>query len=282
MAGDIKKKAERSPWVLIPVLCLIFAVAVLYARPDIGNWVSPHPQEPPVLEDGRREAAVTIHYHERPPYYVTGPLGVYGLCVDPVKKAFLAAGIPVKWVKTPAARQLDLLKFNGPDTCIIGWFKNPEREKIAVYSHYIYQDRPTVALARSDNSHLVSRRPLAEILENHAMVLLRKQGYSYGRFVDDMIDQYRPNQKTTTAENIGMLNIIHKGLADYFFISEEEALDLVQTSGLLAQDFKLVRFVDVPAGNRRYLMYSKKMDKDIIEKVNAAIFGQRAAGLTPD
>jgi polar amino acid transport system substrate-binding protein len=97
-----------------------------------------------------------------------------------------------------------------------------------------------------------------------------------------MIDQYRPNQKTTTAENIGMLKIIHEGLADYFFISEEEAMDLVHTSGLLAEDFKVVHFVDVPAGNRRYLLFSKKMDKNIIEKVNAAIFEQRAAGVIPD
>lgn len=282
MAGNTKKPADSSSPVLVPLLCLVFAVAVLYARPYIAEWVSPHPPEPPVLESERAEAAVTVHYHERPPYYVTGPLGVYGLCVDPVKKAFLAAGIRVNWVKTPASRQLDLLKFNGPDTCIIGWFKNKDREKFAVYSHYIYQDRPTVVLTRADNPHLVSRRPLAETLGNRAMVLLRKQGYSYGQFIDDMIGKYRPNQKTTTAENIGMLKIIHEGLADYFFISEEEAMDLVQTSGLLAEDFKLVHFVDVPAGNTRYLLFSKKMDKDIIEKVNAAIFGQRTAGLIPN
>jgi polar amino acid transport system substrate-binding protein len=282
MSGNMKKPADRSFPVLIPLLCLVFAVAVLYARPYIAQWVSPRSPEPPVLESERVEAAVTVHYHERPPYYVTGPLGVYGLCVDPVKKAFVAAGIPVNWVKTPAARQLELLKFNGADTCIIGWFKNTDRERYAVFSHYIYQDRPAVALARADNPHLVSRRPLAQTLENRAVVLLRKQGYSYGQFIDDMIGRYHPNQKTTTAENIGMLKIIHEGLADYFFISEEEAMDLVETSGLLADDFKLVHFVDVPSGNRRYLLFSKKMDKDIIEKVNAAIFGQRAAGQIPD
>jgi polar amino acid transport system substrate-binding protein len=272
--GVIPKMKKRSRTLLVPIVCLVAAIALLYAKPYISGRIQ-HPFTVPVLKGDGPEQIITIHYHERPPYYVTGPLGVYGLCVDPVKKAFLAADIPVKWVKTPAVRQLDILQYDGKNNCIIGWFKNPAREKYAVYSHYIYQDKPTIALARADNHRMVSGRPLEETVKNPDLVLLQKQGYSYGQFVDDMIAAYHPKQQIITAENIGMLKSIHAGLADYFFIAEEEARELIRTSGLPADDFTSVRFSDVPMGNKRYLLFSRKTDQTYIEKINAAIIVQQ-------
>ncbi len=260
---------------LVPVLCLIIAAGVLYAKPVILTIVF-HPLSIPVL-DGKSSPGsdIVIHYHERPPYYVTGPLGVYGLVCDPVKRAFNDAGITYRWEKTPAARQLDILKFNGQNTCIIGWFKTPERETFALYSRYIYQDRPTIALARSGNERMVSGRALADTLKNEELVLLRKEGYSYGSFVDDMISRYNPVQEVTTAGNIGMLKMIHDRQADYFFISGEEAVELVRTSGLLPDDFTFIRFTDVPKGNRRYLLFNRKVDPYIIEKFDRAMEHQQ-------
>jgi hypothetical protein len=92
-----------------------------------------------------------------------------------------------------------------------------------------------------------------------------------------MILKHDPHQKITAAENIGMLKLVHDGLADYFFISEEEAVELVHTSGLLPENFKFVRFSDMPGGNLRYLLFSQTTDTAIIDRVNAAIIEQRAA-----
>ena len=263
---------------MIPVLCLVFAVGLIYVKPFLAGRMFHYPVSMPVLSETRLGPVMTVLYHERPPYYVTGPLGIYGLCVDPAKKAFSTAGIGIEWIKVPAARQLDMLKHNTPDICAIGWFKNPEREKMAVYSHAIYQDRPMIALARADNPGLVSHRPLAQTLENQALVLLRKDGYSYGRYIDDMILKHGPRHQSTSAENIGMLKLIYDELADYFFISEEEAVELIHTSGLLAGTFQFIRFPDMPAGNKRYLMFSRSTDKTLVDKVNAAIRKDRQPG----
>ncbi len=270
MTSKHHKPKARSGILLIPFVCLAAAIGLLYAKPHITGRLS-HALTVPVLKGDGPEQGIMVHYHERPPYYVTGPLGVYGLCADPVKKAFFSADIPLKWVKTPAARQLDVLKYDGKNNAVIGWFKNPSREKFAVFSPYIYQDRPTIALARADNPGLKSGLPLAETVKNTDLVLLRKQGYSYGEFIDDMIAAYNPKQEITTAENIGMLKIIHAGLADYFFISEEEARELIRTSGLLQDQFACIRFADVPGGNKRYLLFGRKTDQDIIERINIAI-----------
>ena len=277
LGGGVKPKTGSGAWV-IPVLCLIAAVVLIYVKPILAGRLFHFPGAMPVLSESRSESVITVMYHERPPYYVTGPLGIYGLCVDPVKKAFSAAGIGVDWIKVPAARQMEMLRTNSPGICALGWFKTPEREKFAVYSHAIYQDTSMVALARADNPHLVSGRPLARTLENREVTFLRKDGYSYGRYIDDMILKYAPPQEITTAENIGMLKILHHGLADYFFISEEEAVELIRTSGLLAETFQFIRFPDVPEGNKRYLLFSRSTDKDIIDRVDAAIIHVRAAG----
>ncbi|MFN2356348.1 MAG: hypothetical protein ABR534_01245 [Desulfotignum sp.] len=165
---------KQSSTFLVPVVCLFAAIALLYAKPYTSGRIQ-HPLTVPVLKGDGPEQGITIHYHARPPYYVTGPLGVYGLCVDPVKKAFLAADIPVTWVKTPAVRQLEVLQYDGKNTGIIGWFKNPEREKIAVYSHYIYQDKPTIALTRADNQRMVSGRSLEETVKKPDLVLLQNR-----------------------------------------------------------------------------------------------------------
>ncbi|MBU0970171.1 MAG: hypothetical protein KKC20_05965 [Proteobacteria bacterium] len=252
----------------VPFLCLGIAVALLFGRGFIPHG---EPSSVPLALEKPADGVITIHYHERPPYYMTGPLGVYGLCADPVKRAFHQANIPFRWEKTPAKRQLDILRENRSRACLIGWFKNSEREKFARYSHPIYQDKPFIALARADNPQLISNGPIEEILLNPDLVLLRKNTYSYGKLLDTMILKLGPRQRRTSAENIGMLKIIHSGGADYFFISEEEATQLPVTSGLLKTDFKTIRFFNMPGGNKRYLLFSKQVENQVIDQINWAI-----------
>jgi hypothetical protein len=95
--------------VLIPFLCFVIAVIALYGRIFIPHGSSSltliEPSVPLTSTD-----VITMHYHERSPYYSSGPLGVYGICADPAKLAFKKAGIEFHWEKTPASRQLDILK----------------------------------------------------------------------------------------------------------------------------------------------------------------------------
>ena len=255
---------------LIPCLCLAAAVAILFGKGFLPRELPPAAQKAGggVSPDDKM---ITLHYHERPPYYITGPLGVHGLCADPAKLAFKKAGIPIRWSKTPASRQLGILKANRGRDCLLGWFKNPERERFARYSAPIYEDRPTIALALAGNGKILSGRPLADTLLASELMLLRKSGYSYGRYIDAMVSKLLPRQEMTDAENIGMLKMIHSRRADYFFISEEEAHVLTATSGLPQKDFKTVRFTDMPSGNKRYLLFSKKVTVAEVARINAAI-----------
>ena len=164
-----------------------------------------------------------------------------------------------------------MVKDNSGCDCLVGWFKNPDREKFAKYTHYIYQDKPQIALARVDNSNLQNGRSVDSVLSNPGLELLVKDGYSYGSYLDARITEHKPAIDRSTTENINMLKKIHFNRGDYFFISPEEADGLIESSGLPREDFKYITFSDMPEGEKRYIVCSQKVEDEVIEKLNTAL-----------
>ena len=191
--------------------------------------------------------------------------------MDPVIRAFETSGIAYQLVETPARRQLEIIKQNKGRDCIVGWFKIPSREKFGKFTLPIYQDKPMIALAVKQAGLPDKYDSVETILKNRNLTLLRKDGYSYGKFLDEKIDEYKPRQEMTTVENLSMLKMIHSRRADYFFITGEEAKSLLQLSGFPLSDFQLISFSDIPKGNRRYLLCSRQVGDEVIDRLNAAL-----------
>jgi uncharacterized protein (TIGR02285 family) len=210
-------------------------------------------------------------YHERPPYAETAGTVVKGLTASPSANAFDKAGIPFKWALTPSKRELQAIQDNQGCDCSVGWFKNPDREKFALFTSALYRDQPQVAIALANNDKIKSGGTVAQTLTNANLILGVKDGYSYGRFLDAQIAANNPKKDVTTAENTNMLEKIHKGYNDYFFIAPEEADDLIKVSGFPKEDFKYVTFTDMPNGELRYLICSKRVGTDIVDKLNQAL-----------
>ncbi len=261
--------SNRGKMLLLSMFAAI-AIALIFGRERLFRDArSPRVETPSVQAAG--EDVITVHYHERKPFNISSVDGVYGLCADPLRLAFEKAGVRYRWRQTPSKRQMEILKQNRGRDCFLGWFKNPAREKIAKYSLPIYQDKPAVALARSNNPDVRTGVSLKMVLSNPSLVLLKKDGYSYGKMVDALIEETRPNQVITTADNVGMLHMIRARRADYFFISKEEADELIIASGFPDTDFKYVRFSGMPMGEKRYILFSKMIEDDVVARVNEAI-----------
>jgi hypothetical protein len=81
----------------------------------------------------------------------------------------------------------------------------------------------------------------------------------------------RPTLISTIGENSQMVQMIQANRADLMFLAEEEANYLVEQAGFKLKDFHLVRFADMPPGERRYIMCSKLVPDGIIAKLNKAI-----------
>jgi len=215
---------------------------------------------------------ITIGYVNRIPYFYMDQGGKFtGVMAKPVTAAFKKAGIPYKLRELPAKRILIYLKNRRPNFCSMGWYKNPEREKFATYSLPVYRNKSRIAVTRHDNDLIISNKTLAEVFKIPGIKLLKKDGYSYGKFIDQQIAMHEPETIITTMENDQMLKLVFCSKSIYFFLSEEEADALIPMAGYNPSDFKYIHFSDVPVGLIRYVLFSKQVDPAIVEKINLAI-----------
>ncbi len=215
---------------------------------------------------------LTIYYLDRVPYFYCDKNGDYrGLVMEPVIMAFEKAKVPYVLKEMPAKRILAYLKENRPNICSIGWYKNPEREKFAKYSIPIYQNKSRIAITSADNKRIPSGKTLEHVFKIPDLTLLLKSGYSYGKFIDGNIKLFKPTIYSTTLESSQMLKMILMGNMNYFFLSEEEADALIPAAGYEKSQFKYIHFSNIPVGLKRYIIFSKKVDDSIINKINTAI-----------
>jgi hypothetical protein len=96
------------------IACLVAALSALYTRVWIypANQIHKDIKESDQMMPDSPKDTILIHYHERRPYYISNGRQVTGLCADPINLIFKKAGIDVIWEKTPAKRQLEILKRN--------------------------------------------------------------------------------------------------------------------------------------------------------------------------
>lgn len=217
----------------------------------------------------RAEEPIRFHYNERPPYLITADEGiVYGLTGTPASLALQQSGIPHIWLNTPAKRQMALLKQNKGKDCLVGWFKNADRETFSRYTHAIYQDKPSIGLALRSNADIKDGHPLQEVMKNPDLTILTKIGYSYGRYIDNLLEQIKPVRQNVPVENLNMMRMLEVGRGDYFFVAEEEADELIRLSKLPGSLYQFIRFSDVPPGDKRYILCSLQVEPEIIAQLN--------------
>jgi polar amino acid transport system substrate-binding protein len=215
---------------------------------------------------------IQLYYYERTPYAVADNQGdVSGLCASPAAAAFEQAGIPFQWKRMPFKRQLATIKHNKKKACGIGWFKNPEREQFARFTDPIYQDKPAVTLSKNGNQALKRYSDLKSLIKDKGVKLLVKDGFSYGAYIDGLIEKYDPEVVVATGTNIQMLQMLLAERADYFFTSEEEAEHMIQSAGFSVSQFQLQRYRDMPPGNNRYITCSEQVSPETIELLNRAL-----------
>jgi polar amino acid transport system substrate-binding protein len=219
---------------------------------------------------GNAEEAMTLSYNERPPYLVPAPDGsATGLTGTPAANAFKTAGIAVTWSKVPTTRQMALVKEPGMN-CAIGWFKNPEREQFAKFTKAIYRDKPWMVLANKGFAAQEGAK-LQDILSAKGVRVLTKEAFSYGPYIDGLLAKTKPTTTVSNGTTSQMLQLINANMVDFMFVSEEEAEYLVEQAGLKMTNFRQLRFPDMPAGDKRYIMCSKHVPDDVISRLNKAI-----------
>lgn len=207
-----------------------------------------------------------IVYEQRAPYVENTKNSVKGLVATPAIKALEKAKINYILKEKPSKRHLYEIKSNTNMMCALGWFKTPEREKFAKFTLPLYQDDPLGIVSRKENHKKFENIDINQLLQDKSLSLLTKASYSYGIFLDEKIIQNKVDKREVYSDNSKMLTLIEAKRADYMFISKEEA-DLLFKKNKY-KDLQFYKIKNMPKGSNRYLICSKLVSDNIIEKIN--------------
>lgn len=213
---------------------------------------------------------IDLHFYVRPPFMVNlGDGRVGGLTAEPAQVAFDKAGVPFRWLLTPAKRQLMLIEGGTGLDCGVGWYKTPEREKFGKFSAPLYRDKPTVGIARADFQP--PGATLASLVADPATRVVMKVGLTYGQDVADAMARAKARVLTVTTEQTSLARMVASGRADFMFSSQEEAEILRTDVEQGTEKLKVLTFPDLHEGATRHILCSKKVSDETLEKLNAAL-----------
>ncbi len=212
-----------------------------------------------------------IYYFPRPPLYEKNADGSAGGFITEIARLILdEAKLSYRFVELPSMR-VEQAIVNGDYAAGLGWFKTGEREKWANFSAPIYRDLPLVAIVNKAKAAAVGSRTTIDRLLGSGLTLGTIRGFSYGSFADKAIERNKPRKETIAGEQSALIKMVSRGRADLLLLGLEEASYLMANDVDSAASLEIVRITDAPAGNLRYFMFSKTVEKSVIERIDAAI-----------
>lgn len=211
----------------------------------------------------------TIVFEPRPPYYTVSSAGEpCGLVAGPVAAALDKAGIAVDWKQAPSARQMKMVEVNKSAVCSPGWFKKPERLEFAKFSNTVYQDQAQVIVVRASDASRFGALDVDHILGDADLLRGAKKGYSYGAELDELIARFNPQTHAVSKSNEHLLRLLIRSRIDYFIGAPEEVGHLSEQND---GDISMLAIEGLPPGNKRYLMCSKSVGDETMERFNQAL-----------
>ncbi|GGY16475.1 substrate-binding periplasmic protein [Paludibacterium paludis] len=218
------------------------------------------------------EVVISIQYRDKPPYSYSKEGRPAGFLLERTVEILRRAAVPAKYEQIPVKRIVQDIKDNKKTVCSPGWYKIPDREVFAQFTLAIHQDKPQIVLANVQVAKQIqSMSTFKSLLNNKDYRLGIVSGVSYGPDLDGMI-----NNATTTAmdSNVtpdGLARMIAMHRADYMIIDVEDYNFLLQKKEIDTDRLVVLKFKDIPEGLRRYIMCSKNVSADIMQRINRSI-----------
>lgn len=222
-------------------------------------------------DDGSR---VNIIFSERPPQVEAvrqndGSISYKGALYELVQEVVRRAGVNATFALVPQMRRDAVIRQNETDACAFGVYKTPERELFAQFTLPIAQDVPWPVISREDS--LAALRPVATLktfLANtrlHGVFLL---GVSHGVYVDGLIAAMSGPMEKTGQTPVQLLKMLEVGHGD-FTVLPADILEVYRREQPLTT-LRTTYFPDV-VGLHQYMMCSKRVSPEVVERLNAAI-----------
>ncbi|MFM8454054.1 MAG: substrate-binding periplasmic protein, partial [Gammaproteobacteria bacterium] len=116
------------------------------------------PPSEPLPEQAVTDGALRRISVERPPYTFTENNQPAGSLIKIAEAILKKSGLEFEFAPRSTNRMLAEIK-SLPNTCVVGFFKTPERETFAKFTQPIYQNAPMMILIRKTDQTAFSKFP---------------------------------------------------------------------------------------------------------------------------
>jgi uncharacterized protein (TIGR02285 family) len=216
-----------------------------------------------------------IYYIEKPPYYYSEDGQPRGFLLERSQAILQTAGIAYRLESRPNKRIQHELQQGDRAACSIGWFKTAERQAWAWFSAPIHRDAPMQVLTTAPLLQRVGGYADLTALLASDLRLGLTDGFSYGA-LDQALQAGKPLQIASTP--MQLVHMLAAGRIDYTLIDAQELPFIPGMQDLHDAQLHKISLPGIPEGELRYLMCSRKVDKALLERVEAAI---EELGITP-
>ncbi|MCE4554832.1 substrate-binding periplasmic protein [Roseateles cellulosilyticus] len=218
------------------------------------------------------QGPLTIEYRDKPPYSYTEAGKPAGFLMERTARVLTRAGLDVRYAEVPVRRTLQNLQADREPLCSPGFYKNAERQAFARFSLPIHRDRPQVVLAHRSVAPQIRRlRRLAQLFADASLQPGVLEGVSYGVQLDQYLAAAARPPLRAQHTPLQLARMVAMRRADYMFIDEEDYGWLRKEQDFAELPVVRIEFTDMPRGELRYLVCSRQVLPQTMERINQAI-----------
>lgn len=217
------------------------------------------------------DAPIVVAWRDKPPYHYNENGIEKGFLLLRAKQIFSQAEVPAVFVETPAKRIWHSFEYGKRDFCSIGWYRLPERELVAQFSHVFHVDPPQVLLVSPKALPAIqAQQTVTELLADPNISLGVIDGVSYGPVLDQLILYSANRVEHPTVSPTNLMRMIAANRLDYMFADKADWQYLRSREAGL-ENLTEYHFDDLPAGLERFIVCSKDVSSAVMDKLNHAI-----------
>lgn len=225
----------------------------------------------PAQAQPRTDAPITVAWRDKAPYHYNDNGVDKGFLLLRAKQIFTQAQVPAVFVETPTKRIWHSFTYGKPAFCSIGWYRLPERERIAQFSHAFHVDPPQVLLVGPKALLVVqAHQTVAGLLADPNISLAVIDGASYGPELDQLIMHSANRVEHPTVSPTNLMRMVAANRISYMFADAADWQYLRSREAGL-ENLTEQHFNDLPVGLERFIVCSKDVSSAVMSKLNHAI-----------
>lgn len=108
-----------------------------------------------------------------------------------------------------------------------------------------------MVVTRADNALRINHGTLEKLLRDPNLTMGVKLGYSYGQYIDALIERLEPVTMRSSQDTGGLVRMLVGRRFDYMLTAPEEFSSMAARLGIAGKDITSVTLSDIPDGNDR-------------------------------